>query len=210
MGSFPLATSPATLATLAASCQLPITRKLIARRLGEDIEKNPAALSDLLKLTASRPESFQSDILAGLSEALRGWSKAKKPPAWDALQAKLSAPSTAPLRERVRYLSALFGYGRALDDVKRVALDSKAELAFRQSALQTLIEQRPPDLRQICEKLLNVSFLNSTAARGLRCSTIRRLAKLAISYLKFHPSERQRDDTLGAPGVRRAAARRNG
>jgi putative heme-binding domain-containing protein len=46
-------------------------------------------------------------------------------------------------------------------------------------------------LRQICERLLNVSFLNSTAARGLALFDDPTIGeKLAGSYLKFHPSER--------------------
>ena len=35
------------------------------------------------------------------------------------------------------------------------------------SALRTLIESRPPDLREVCEQLLRVRFLNATAVRGL-------------------------------------------
>ena len=89
-----------------------------------------------------------------LSEALRGWSKAKKPAAWDALQSQVSKSNDSKLRNRVRDLSVLFGDGRALDEVKRVALDDKVELAQRQAALETLIANKPPDLRQICERLL--------------------------------------------------------
>lgn len=183
--------SPAQLARLAGDCRLPLTRKFIARRLGEDIEKNPAPLNDLLKLAATGSEAMQTDVLAGLSEALRGWSKARKPPAWDALQKKLGDSPQAALRDRVRDLSVLFGDGRALDEVKRVALDGKADLAFRRAALQTLIDNKPADLRAICEQLLDVRFLNSTAVRGLALFDDPAIGeKLAGSYLKFHPSER--------------------
>ena len=183
--------APATLVMLAGDCQLPLTRKFIARRLGEDIEKNPAPLNDLLKLTRNKPEPFQVDVLAGLAEAMRGWSKARKPSAWDALQKKLSGSTNSALRDRVRDLSVLFGDGRALEEVKRVALDGKADLAFRRAALQTLIDNRPPDLRAICEQLLTVRFLNSTAVRGLALFDDPAIGeKLAESYLRFHASER--------------------
>jgi putative membrane-bound dehydrogenase-like protein len=184
-------TAPATLAKLAGDCQLPRTRKLIARRLGEGLEKNPAPLNDLLKLSVSKPESFQTDILAGLAEALRGWRRAKKPAAWDALQTELSRSANTALRDYVRDLSALFGDGRALDEVKRAALDSNGDLAVRRAALLTLIENRPPDLRQICEQLLGVRFLNSTAVRGLALFDDPAIGEqLAGSYNRFHPSER--------------------
>ena len=183
--------APSTLATLAADCRLPLTRKYIARRLGEDIEKNPAPLDDLLKLTAAGSEAMQADVLDGLSEALRGWSKARKPSSWDALQKESAHSPKAGLRDRVRDLSALFGDGRALDEVKRIALDRKSDLAFRRAALQTLIEDKPADLRAICEELLKVKFLNSTAVRGLALFDDPAIGeKLAESYQEFHPSER--------------------
>jgi putative heme-binding domain-containing protein len=126
-----------------------------------------------------------------LAEALRGWSKVRKPAGWEPLQAKVAAASSSALRTRARDLSALFGDGRALDEVKRVALDNKTELAFRKAAVQTLIEQRPPDLRQICEQLLKVRFLNSVAVRGLALYDDPALGQsLAQSYRQFHPSER--------------------
>jgi putative membrane-bound dehydrogenase-like protein len=183
--------APGTLATLAANCQLPLTRKLMARRLGEDLEKNPEPLNDLLKRAVTQSESFQADILAGLSEAVRGWRKAQPPAAWEALQDKLASTHNALLNERMRDLSVLFGDGRALDEVKRIALDNKSDLASRRAALQTLIENRPPYLRQICEQLLGVGYLNTTAVRGLSLFDDPVIGeKLAGSYNRFHFSER--------------------
>lgn len=183
--------APATLARLAADCQWPLTRQFIARRLGEDLEKSPAPLNDLLKVTVSKSEAFQADVLNGLAVALRGWRKAPKPEAWDTLQERLSRSSNPVLRDRVRDLSALFGDGRALDEVRRVALDNQAEIEVRRAALLTLIENRPPDLREICERLLSVRFLNSTAVRGLALFDDSEIgATLAGSYNRFHPSER--------------------
>src|SRR4029079_11333030 len=121
----------------------------------------------LLTQTQNQPAEFQRDIVAGLSEALRGWSKARQPATWDALQSQVSKSNDSKLRDRVRDLSALFGDGRALDEVKRVALDDKVELAQRQAALETLIANKPADLREICERLLTKRFLNSVAIRGL-------------------------------------------
>ena len=139
----------------------------------------------------NKPTDFQQDIVAGLSEALRGWSKAKKPAAWDALQSQVSKSTDAKLRNRVRDLSVLFGDGRALDEVKRVALDDKVELSQRQAALETLIANKPADLRQICERLLTVRFLNSVAIRGLAQFDDPAIGeKLAGSYFRFHALER--------------------
>lgn len=184
-GLIPVADSdPSALAKLTANCKLPLTLKYIARRLGEDVEKNPAPLSEMLNVA---PASAAGDILAGLSEALSGWRKAPKPAAWDAFVAKAGKENDAAIRE----LSVVFGDGRALDEVKKVALDDKAELKTRQAALQTLIDNQPPDLRQICEKLLGVKFLNSLAAKGLAAFNDPAIgAKLVGAYKQMHVSER--------------------
>src|SRR5207302_5104447 len=133
-GLIPVADAdPAALARLAAKSELPLTRKFIARRLAEDIEKNPAPLNNLLQLTAAKPAVFQTDILNGMTDGLAGWRKARKPAAWDALATKLANSSDAVLRDRVRDLGVLFGDGRALDAVKKVALDPRADLNGRKA-----------------------------------------------------------------------------
>lgn len=183
--------APDELAQLACTANIPLVRQFIARRLGEDIEKTPEPLNRLLNEAVNKGETFQADVLAGLTDSLRGWSKARKPAAWDALQSRLTGTTNTDLRDRARDLSALFGDGRALEEVKRLALDDQAELSFRRAALQTLIDQRSPDLREICERLLNVSFLNSTAIRGLALFDDPAIGeRLAGSYSKFHASER--------------------
>ena len=191
-GLIPVADAdPARLATLAAQCELPPTRKFIARRLAEDIEKNPAPLNDLLKLALAKPEAFQADILNGMADGLTGWHKARKPSAWDALSTKLAGSVNAALRDRARDLSVLFADGRALIEVKKVALDKDADLNARKTALQSLIDNRPPDLRQLCEQLLDVRFLNPVAARGLATFDDPAIGpKLVKAYRQFHPSER--------------------
>jgi putative heme-binding domain-containing protein len=85
----------------------------------------------------------------------------------------------------------LFGDGRALDEVKALVLNPKADLAARKAALQSLIEARPPDLRQVCEQMLRVRFLNTVAARGLALFDDPAIgARIAGAYTSFHPSER--------------------
>ena len=191
-GLIPVADAdPSALARLAAKCELPLTRQCIARRLGEDIEKNPAPLDELLKLTRGKSEAFQADILTGLAEALNGWRKAKPPAGWDILRKKLASAGDPKLRNRALELGVVFGDGRALDGVRRLALDKDAELAARKAAVQTLIDNRPPDLRQICEQLISVRFLNAVAVRGLAQFDDPAIGeRLAKNYRNFHLTER--------------------
>ncbi len=187
-GLTPLAAADlSALPPLAMVCEWPITRRCIARRIAAGSEKNPAPLDDLLTLAATRSGAFQSDILTGLSDAFAGWRKAAKPSSWEALQAKLDPA----LADRARDLSALFGDGRALDQIKHVALDSAADVAAREAALRTLIDSRPDDLRAVCESLLDTHGLNITAVRGLALFDDPALgASLVKRYAKFSANER--------------------
>ncbi|MDA1274816.1 MAG: c-type cytochrome [Verrucomicrobia bacterium] len=172
---------------VAAVCEMPETRRAIARRLGEDIERDSEPLNELILIAARRSEVFQDDILSGLSEALVGWRSARKPAAWSALEDSVAATDNPALKQKARDLNVVFGDGRALDSIQELALSVTAELPFRQAALRTLIENRPPDLRQICEQLLFTRELNTLAVKGLAYYDDPELGiKLANAYPRFH------------------------
>ncbi len=165
--------------------------RLAARRIASEADNNADLLNTLLLVTPDEKLSDKAVILAGLLEGFTGWRKAPKPESWDAFAAKVNASGDESLIAKVRELGVLFGDGRALDDVKKLALDGKAELEARKSALRSLIEAKPDDLRAICEKLLTVRFLNTVAVRGLAQFDDPAIGeKLAQSYKTFHPSER--------------------
>ena len=192
-GLIPVAEAdPSTLARLAADCALPTTRRFIARRLAEELDKQAGPVDDLIaKVASSNDPGFQLDVLQGISEGLRGWRKAPRPSGWEALASSLSTSGNDATKGRVRDLGVLFGDGRALDDMRRLALDDKADLETRRAALRSLIDDKPADLRSICEKLLRVRFLNATAVRGLALFDDPAIGQsLAKSYRSFHPSER--------------------
>ena len=207
-GLIPVADADAgALATLAPDCRLPGVVRLIARRLGEDIDARPAPLNALLAADSERPEVYRSHVIAGLVDALAGWRKARKPEAWDVFQARLDTSADPTLRERVRELNVLFGDGRALEEVKRLALDEKAELETRKAALRTLIESRPSDLRSICERLVRVRYVNAVAVRGLALFDDPEIGRaLARSYRSFHLSDRPAalDTLVSRPSFARA------
>jgi len=162
-----LATShPDALVALASEGKIPLVRRYTARRLAEITPPSPA-LDNLLAGAISKDEAFRADLLSGLSEAFKGVRKATKPTAWSAFQATFAASTDATITKQVRELSTLFGDGRALEESRRVALDTAVDLSQRRAALQTLIDNKPDDLRAVCEKLLADRDINALAARGL-------------------------------------------
>ena len=191
-GLIPVAQAdPDALVALAARCKLPLVLRLIARRLSEDIESRPAPLNRLLDAAAASTDEFQSQVTSGMSEALKGWRKASKPAGWDRLSQAFAQAANPALRTRARDLDVLFGDGRALDEVRRLALDDSAPIDARKAALKTLIESRPIDLRAVCERLIRVRFLNATAVGGLALFDDPAIGRtLAANYRAFHPSER--------------------
>ncbi|MBX7207124.1 MAG: c-type cytochrome [Verrucomicrobiaceae bacterium] len=189
-GICPLAKhDPAALVELAQQCAWPKTLRWIARSLAQQ----PEQLNALLAQT--KPAQFDS-VLEGMGEAFKGIRKAPKPENWEKVTGALARGNADPVRAEtratlLRELSILFGDGRALDDVKQIALDTKADLAARESALKTLIDARPADLRPICESLLDVRDLNVLAARGLALFDDPAIgASLAKNYRKFAPAAR--------------------
>lgn len=185
-GISPLAEKdPESLVKIAATTQWPDLLRWIARSLSSQIEENPASLDALLTVVKEGEPKQQTALLEGISDGLQGWRKAPKPKDWDGLVAVLGENAL------VRDLSVLFGDGRALDEIKKVVADREADHAMRKAALETLIESRPADLREICESLLDDRLLNAIAVKGLALFDDPELGlSLAKRYRRFYPGER--------------------
>jgi putative membrane-bound dehydrogenase-like protein len=210
-GLMPLAeTSPGVLGQFTSTCSWPTTNRLVARALAESVRERPRPVNDLvhqLNSTMAQDPKMVNAVLAGVAEGLKGYRKAPRPEGWDEVTRRFGSSEDPGIRDRVRELGVVFGDGRALDEVRRLALDDKADLELRRSALLSLIEARPDDLRPICERLLKVRFLNTTAVRGLALFDDPAIGKaLAENYRSFHPSERGAvlDTLVSRPGFARA------
>lgn len=190
-GISPLAKhDPKALVQIAKTCTWPKTLRWITRSLATQ----PEALNSLL--AQAKPDQIKP-VLEGMSDAFKGIRKAPKPLIWDEFVVRASArlennaEQAAARTTNIRDLSIVFGDGRALDDVKQIALDAKADILVREAALKTLVDARPADLREICTQLLEVRGLNITAVRGLALFDDPAIGqKLAGSYRKFPPTER--------------------
>lgn len=191
-GLIPVAdVAPETILPVAAACKWPTTRRLIARRLAEDIEKNPAPLSKLLTFTSTQKEDYLLDVLTGINEALRGWRKATPPSTWNAMQQVLETTTNEQVAQRIQELNVVFGDGRAMEEITALALDPKVPLEARTSALTQLIESRTPRLRKLCEQLLSDRDMAPVAATGLALFDEPEVAELLIkSYRRMRAEQR--------------------
>jgi putative membrane-bound dehydrogenase-like protein len=185
------------LSQFAIESRLPTVRRMIARRLAVETSRNSAPLAELFSaVPAGAPPELLGDVVSGMTAGLRGQRKAEPPAGWDGFNAKVAKLGSAEARVAARDLGVIFGDGRALDEVRAVALDAKAEIPTRRQALQSLIDARPPDLRTICEQLLDVRDLAGTAARGLAIFDDPKIGKLLVQkYGSLYPA--MRPDVLG-------------
>ncbi len=183
---------PEALVKLVKDCRIPLVTQFIARRISEEIEKDPAPLNTLLGLAVEQQAQIPaSAILTGMTDAFKGWRKARKPEAWDRFSDALATTKDATMQKSLRDLNVLFGDGRALDEVRAIAIDPRADIEARKSALRTLIEAKAPDTRKICESLLTERSLAVTATRGLATFDDPALAEMIVKrWRTFYANER--------------------
>ena len=177
---------PRRAADMAVASRWPKTQRLIARRLASLIERRPEGMQRLVAAIAeTRAEDARQTLLAGIADGLSGWRRAPKPAGWDALAAQLGQGDTT-LAASVRELSAVFGDGRAIDEIRRLVLDEKADPVIRLAALETLVRQGGDGVRGLCLGLLGDQRFNSVAAEGLAASDDAEVARaLVAAYGRF-------------------------
>lgn len=178
---------PEALLDIVQTTTFPKLRQWIARAFAERAVKRPDMLDGLLIATRSGNKANRRDVLEGMALGFAGIRKVSPPKAWKDYAADFIGTDEI----LVKRLDVLFGDGVALAEVRKIALDGKAELTQRKAALESLIEANPPDLRSVCEQLLKVRFLNPVAARGLgRFDDPAVGVLLTKEYKSFHLSEK--------------------
>jgi putative heme-binding domain-containing protein len=134
--------------------------------------------------------AFHLDILKGISAALKGQRNIKMPKGWKEISPKLAKSSNAEVRQLAQTLSLTFGSKAALDALRKVLVDGKANLAHRQKALAALVAARDRGLPEVLRGLLLEKALRREALRGLGAFED---AKTSSSILKIY----EKLDTAG-------------
>ena len=111
--------------------------------------------------------AFHLDILKGISAALKGQRNIKMPKGWKEIAPKLAKSSNADVRQLAQTVSLTFGSKAALDALRKVLVDGKANLADRQKALAALVAARDRALPEVLRGLLLEKALRREALRAL-------------------------------------------
>ncbi len=159
-----LAADPIKGVELVKTAKLPTVRRLVARRITEDYEKNGTAVDALVALATSTVDA-RKDVLDGMAAALKGVSQAPKPKDWDSLVS--ASASDASLKDTLRDLSLVFGSGRAMDELLAIIKDADGDANARMTAMASLLRNPKPELFPIVRGLINDKVLGTLARQGL-------------------------------------------
>jgi putative heme-binding domain-containing protein len=128
----------------------------------------PPTLDPLIRVLAATDDlSVQRDVLGGMVDALQGRRRVAEPAGWPAVYAKLASSPDREVRAKGLVLAVLFDNAKALADLRVAIADPKAEAGWRQFALQTLVDKRPPDLQAVLGRALDDPVLRGQGLRGL-------------------------------------------
>lgn len=157
---------PARSLALAKSSQIPLLTEFIARRLTVEIDRDPATVDKLMELAQSDASRGQQ-VITGLAMALNGWQKAKAPAGWTQTADKYSKTDSADLKRHLQSLSVVFGDGRGIAELRKLATDGGADAESRRQALRTLLVSKPADYVPTLFNLLGDRAVMLEAIRGL-------------------------------------------
>ena len=162
-----ISTNPANGVKLAMETEIPKLKLFCARLLTEELAKSPQYLDDLLSQAALAGPSTQKEVAKGIQEGLRGIRKAKAPASWKGFETRLSSGKDDESKTLAREISLVFGDGRAMDEVRIIAMNGKESTPARNQALRSLIESKAPGLEKDLPKLVNDRSVCAEAIRGL-------------------------------------------
>jgi len=185
--------NPKAAITFATGIHLPLVRQFTSRRLAQDWDKlSPADAEALVTALKTADNSQRRDLLTGLNDGLRGWRKVNPPAGWSDVQMLLAKSPSADVQQLTRELSVVFGDGRAMDELRKIALAGDADIATRRSAIASLIEAKPDDLGNVLRSILNDRDLSPEAIRGLATVDEKDTAQLLIGKFNgFYPAGKE-------------------
>jgi putative heme-binding domain-containing protein len=135
----------------------------LSRRLASlDNDRGLDLLVDVLRRGRAEP----APLLERMWEGLQG-RRLAAPTGWPAVVSRFSGVRDPGIRQKVLLLSVVFGDRDAIASLRHTAADGHAEPGVRQTALQTLVEAKAPDLQPLLRDLLADRTMCGPALRAL-------------------------------------------
>jgi putative heme-binding domain-containing protein len=192
---------------LALTCEVPLVRKFVARRIADEAaaKGEKADLSPLVAALAKAESAVALDLLAGAREGLRGRKSMVMPDGWPAVYAKISKGQNAEAREHAVALALVFGDPQALADLRKVAVNPAASERERIAAIEALVEKRVADLATVLHDQLKDKVTRRAALRGLAAYSHADTPKKVLAvYAELTSEEKQ--DAVAALAARKEYA----
>jgi putative membrane-bound dehydrogenase-like protein len=196
-GAEPLAVAgPERTAALLERMKMPLVREYFSRRIaslpGKDKNDPAPGLHPLIEVLGRIDDNaLLADVLAGIVKALEGRRQERMPKEWPAAYAYLVKGASAEVRDRARFLGAVFGDEQVLNELHETVVDAKSPTPARQTALQTLIYKQKPDLLRLLQSLVEDKAMRGAAVRGLAAFNDENTPALIIKhYASFSDIEK--------------------
>jgi putative heme-binding domain-containing protein len=167
-----VAEKPAFGLTCLNNTSLPFVRQSIARRLSsqghaDNLDLVTGWLNQSMQPTAKHKPDAVVDVLQGMLAGLAGSRQTGTPKGWNECYALLAASDQPRVRELASRLAVQFGDARAIESLRKILVNAKAEVSRRESALQALLMVRTPDLLPALQALLEDQAMRGAAVRAL-------------------------------------------
>ena len=156
---------------MARMTKMPLIRRNIARRIFSELDADSTKGIMLTGLIPEADRDQQLDILAGMSEALNGWSSAKAPNGWKDVSEILASKNDSDINELLIGINLVFGDGRTLESLKEIANDNSRDVPARRKAIAALAKSNEAaNLFEFLKPHLgNKSLTNEVAKAFVKC-----------------------------------------
>jgi putative membrane-bound dehydrogenase-like protein len=160
---------PARAMKLAASGEIPLVRRYIARRFVDDAlsRKEKGDLGPWVAALRSASEAVRKDLLEGAREGLRGRKAYPMPANWSTVSTTLIHSDDLAIREAATTLALTFGDPAAMADLRKRVESQQEPVPSRSKSLDALVEHHAPGFAHVLHELLGEPDMRKAALRGL-------------------------------------------